>query len=252
MPRIRPKAVNAASPIHAARQKVPSVDMDHRGTHRFRCESRRLELAREPALAQHDQPVGELEQLLELLGHQQHRGALRSAGAQAVADRLGAAHVEAARRIERDDDTRLFAELSRHHHALNVAAGKRSQCRVQGWRPKAEPGEGRLRIRVHPRPVDAETAAIAPLAEGEVLRHAQLADARDLERILGDEGDAGLADARDRPPAPIPTPQQLASAAPPPASPYESAELPLTAARAARHADDLPFPNLHTYLLQAL
>src|SRR5258708_38889490 len=139
MPRIRPKAVNAASPIHAARQKVPSVDMDHRGTHRFWGESGRLELARDPSLTQHDEPVGELEQLFELLGHQQHRGALRSAGAQAVADCLGAAHVEAARRIEGGDETRLLivyeaAELSRHHHALNVAAGKRSQCRVQGWR----------------------------------------------------------------------------------------------------------------------
>src|SRR5260221_2505496 len=246
MPRIRPKAVNAASPIHAARQKVPSVDMDHRGTHRFWCESRRLELAREPALTQHDQPVGELEQLLELLGHQQLRGALRSAGAQAVADCLGAAHVEAARRIEGGDETRLFAKLARHHHALNVAAGKRSQCRVQGWRPKAEPGEGRLRIRVHPRPVDAETTAIAPLAKGEVLRHAQLADARDLERILGDEGDAGLADARDRPPAPILTPQQLASPARPPASRYESAQLPLTAAGDAPHPPDLASPNRET------
>src|SRR5260221_5779496 len=226
--------------------------MDHRGTHRFWCESRRLELAREPALTQHDQPVGELEQLLELLGHQQHRGALRSAGAQAVADCLGAAHVEAARRIEGGDETRLFAKLARHNHALNVAAGKRSQCRVQGWRPKAEPGEGRLRIRVHPRPVDAETAAIAPLAEGEVLRHAQLADARDLERILGDEGDAGLADARDRPPARILTPQQPGSAARPRASRYESAELALTAAGDARDAADPALPNVETELLQGV
>src|SRR5258706_7488080 len=251
MPRIRPKAVNAASPIHAARQKVPSVDMDHSGTHLLGREVGGLELGRDPAPAQHDQPVGELEQLLELLGHQQHRGALRSAGAQAVADRVRAPNIEAGRGIKRNDEARQLivyeaAKLARHPHALNVAAGKRSQCRVQGWRPKAEPGEGRLRIRVHPRPVDAETAAIAPLAEGEVLRHAQLADARDLERILGDEGDAGLADARDLTPAPLLTPQQLASAARPPASRYESAQVALTAAGDARDAADLAFPHMET------
>src|SRR5450755_1025510 len=97
MPSTTPKAANATSPFQEARHRaaaardaalaweavsvgmVRCVDSDHGRAHCCERESLRIELACDASLAQHDEPVAEFEQFFELLGHQQHRGAFRSA-----------------------------------------------------------------------------------------------------------------------------------------------------------------------------
>src|SRR5258708_23697487 len=90
----------------------------------------RCGLVNELTVENDDDPVGQLEQFIEVLADQQHRRA-------AVADRhdLGVdlrdrGKIEPKAGIGRDHDIDLAAELACQHRALNVAAGELSDRRV--------------------------------------------------------------------------------------------------------------------------
>ena len=79
-------------------------------------------LADDATLVQHDEPVGQGEQLVEILGHEEDRGTLRAAGQQLRAHVLGGPDVEAARRLRDDEHARVSREDARQQDLLDVAA----------------------------------------------------------------------------------------------------------------------------------
>ena len=79
-------------------------------------------LADDRALVHHGDPVGEREDLVEVLGDQQHADAVRRRLAQVAVHGLDRGDVEAARRRRGDEHARLALELAREHDLLQVAA----------------------------------------------------------------------------------------------------------------------------------
>ena len=74
----------------------------------------------------HADPVGELEDLVELGRDEQDRRARVALGDRLLVDELDAAHVEAAGRLVEDQEPQVAAELARHDRLLLVAAGQRA------------------------------------------------------------------------------------------------------------------------------
>ncbi len=86
---------------------------------------RRVELADDRALVHDRDPVGEREDLVEVLGDQQHADAVGGRLAQVRVHRLDRGDVEAARRRRGDEHARARRrELAREHDLLQVAAGE--------------------------------------------------------------------------------------------------------------------------------
>ena len=88
----------------------------------------------EPAAVHHADAVGELQDLVQLGGHEQHRGARVALGDRLAVDELDAADVQAARRLVEHQQPQVAVELARHDDLLLVAAGERARVRR---RPRA-------------------------------------------------------------------------------------------------------------------
>src|SRR4051794_2088879 len=89
------------------------------------------ELAGDPALVDHDDPVGERAHLLGLERHQQDAAARVALGDEPTVDELDRPDVEAARRLGGDQHTRVVRDLPRDHDLLLVAARQRRRHRVR-------------------------------------------------------------------------------------------------------------------------
>ena len=154
--------------------------------------SARAQLAADAAGVDHDDAVGEGEDLLELVGDQQHGDASVGGGAQALADELDRPDVEPAARLGGDEHGRLGGELAGEHDALLVAARQR---RERGVRPDAVDAELGDQLLGAPPPLAAVDAgqrpAAAEVVEREVLGDAQPEHAPGIVAVLGDQPDAG-------------------------------------------------------------
>ena len=104
------------------------------------------------ALVHHDDPVGEGEELVEVLADEQHCDAVRRGVAQVSVDGLDRADVEPARRRRDDERLRSARELPREHDLLQVAAREEPGGRVRPGaadvvaadelrRPRGDPAE---------------------------------------------------------------------------------------------------------------
>src|SRR5579872_242904 len=79
-------------------------------------------LVHHPALAHHEDPRREREDLVEVRAHQEHRGPPVAGGAQARVDLGHRGEIEAHTRIGRHEDVDVALELARQHGALDVAS----------------------------------------------------------------------------------------------------------------------------------
>ena len=87
--------------------------------------AQRGRLAGDAAVVEHDDPVGDGQQLVEVRADQQHAGARVAAAAQLGVHELGGADVDAARRLRGQHEARLALELAGDHELLRVAARQR-------------------------------------------------------------------------------------------------------------------------------
>ena len=79
-------------------------------------------------LVEHDDAVGQADQLVEVLRHQQDGGALRAARQQLLAHVLAGADIEAAGGLRHDHDLGVAREHARQQHLLDVAAAERGHA----------------------------------------------------------------------------------------------------------------------------
>src|SRR5829696_8416916 len=94
-------------------------------------------LADDLALEHDEDAVCEREHLLELERDQQDRTALVPLLDEPPVHELDRAHVEAARRLRRDEHLRVAVDLARHDHLLLVAAGERRRRRLRAAAARA-------------------------------------------------------------------------------------------------------------------
>ena len=81
-----------------------------------------LEIRRDAPVVHHDEAVGELHDLVEIGGDQQHRDAGAGELDELFADEFRGADVDAARRLVGQDQHGVVGELARDHDLLDVAA----------------------------------------------------------------------------------------------------------------------------------
>ena len=147
------------------------------------------------------------EQLVEVFGDQQHRGAARRAPARTARapPRRCACRDRASDRARRSASARAPTRASTRR-----AAGCRRKAPQRGHRATAAASRSRAALAACRRRVAASRAQarwIAPAAaEHEILAHRQARDERQRQRVVGNAGDAFLADARDGPVASRPRP----------------------------------------------
>src|SRR5207248_11710241 len=91
-------------------------------------------LAGDPALVDDRDPVGESEDLVEVLAQQQHAHAVRRRLVQVRVDALDRADVQAARGRSGDEHLRLPRELAGKHDLLQVAAREEANRRLRAGR----------------------------------------------------------------------------------------------------------------------
>ncbi len=89
----------------------------------------------EPALRDHREAVADLEQLVQLLRHDEHRDAVVAQVEQRLADLRGGADVHAPGRLRGDHHLRLLADLAADDELLQVAAGEAARRGVRARRP---------------------------------------------------------------------------------------------------------------------
>ena len=87
-------------------------------------------LADDPPVDDHDDPVGEVEDLLQLGRDQQHADAVGGGRAELAGHVLDGADVEPARRLGGDEHPRVVRQLAGQHDPLLVAARQRPHRRV--------------------------------------------------------------------------------------------------------------------------
>jgi hypothetical protein len=77
-------------------------------------------------VVQHQQAIAEFKQLVEVFGYDKYAGAAITGVAQQGAQGHGAACIEAAGRIKRDDQFRFMGQFAGQYDALQIAPG---ECR---------------------------------------------------------------------------------------------------------------------------
>ena len=110
----------------------------------------------------HDDPVGEGEDLLQLAGDQQHGNAPVGGGAQALADELDGPDVEAPARLRRHEHGRFGGQLTGEHDALLVATRQRRERGIRAGAVDPELVDQALRSPAPGRTIDAPRAAPRP------------------------------------------------------------------------------------------
>ena len=134
------------------------VGAEHQPADRVAVGGARVDDADHLAVVQHGDPVGHVEQLVEVLGDQQHAGAAGAAFEQQLLGSSGGGDVEAAARVGGDDQPGVAGEGAHEHDPLDVAARQRRQraLAVDGAQPA-----GLVALAVAPAdlaPVDARAA----------------------------------------------------------------------------------------------
>ena len=129
------------------------------------------QLADDPSGEQHDEPVGEGEQLVEVLGDQQHPAAGVAHPAQLLVDVGVGADVEATSRLGGDERPGLARQRPGEEHLLHVAA-RQAADRVVRFGPDVEVGDQPAGVLAHPVSL-REPAAPEPV---EVFEHEVLLD----------------------------------------------------------------------------
>ena len=87
----------------------------------------RRRLVDDPSVEHDDEAVGQLEQLVEILAHQQHGGAAIARRHDLRVDVGDRREVEAEHRIGGDQHIDLARQLARQHGALDIAARERAR-----------------------------------------------------------------------------------------------------------------------------
>ena len=154
------------------------------------------QLADDPSGEQHDDAIGEGEQLVEVLGDQQDTATGLAQPAQLVVDVGVGADVEAAGRLGGDEGAGLAGQRPGEEHLLQVAAGQPADG-VVGLGADVEVGDQPPGVLAHPvalgEPVPPEAVEVLEhevLLDGQPRNHAAAA-------ILGDPPEPG-ADPTDR------------------------------------------------------
>ena len=136
----------------------PTLDAERRQGHPHAChqepdlvDSRdaRVDLADEPALVHHDDPICQGQDLVEILTDQEHGDAVRRRVAQEPMDGLDRADVQAARRRGDHERLRPARELPREDDLLQVAAREH---------PRRDLGAGRAPDVIAPDHLDGTVA----------------------------------------------------------------------------------------------
>ena len=154
-------------------------------------------LVDDAAVRHHDDAVGQLQDLVEVLADQQHRRAGVAGRHDPGADLGDGGEVEAEAGIGHDEEVDRVGELARQHGPLHVAAGQRGDRRLGGGGLHPEPRDQILAAPAHGagvepdgRPgLDASRRLAAPVegAEGQVLGHRHARRAGVAQRLLRDE-----------------------------------------------------------------
>ncbi len=123
---------------------APSIT---RSSTRSSSSSRARRLVHDPALADHQHPVGEPEHLGHLAGHQQHRHAVVGEPADQRVELARAPDVDAAGGLVEQQHVAAVQQPAGEHRLLLVAAGQRAHRAGGVGRPDVEPRGDRARPR---------------------------------------------------------------------------------------------------------
>ena len=147
-----PCASSARDAMDAAHHQADLVDPERGDVAR----------GRQPALVDDAEPVGELEQLVEILRDHHHGRALGGEIDQLLPDRGGSAGIHAPGRLADDEHAGRLADLAAHDELLQVAARKRA-------RQRRRPGGADVEALDHGR---GEARHVAPADDAERRRAA--------------------------------------------------------------------------------
>src|SRR2546429_6794553 len=186
-----------------------------------------LQHADDAAAVDHGEAVGQRQDLVQLRRHQQHGQAVVPALHDLPVDELDRAHVDAARRLARDQHRGPPVQLPRHDHLLLVASGQRPERLARALCADVEGPDDRLRVL--PDGLEAADQAagerrLVEVRQDEVVRHRQLQDGAHAVAVGGDQAEAGPGgpappqpgDVPSRPPAPARPPPPAPGRRPPP------------------------------------
>ena len=152
-----------------------------------------LEVGHDLAAVEHHQTVGELDDLVQVSGDQQHRRPCPRELHQLLADELRGAHVDASGGLVGDDQRRLGGELPGHHHLLDVAAGEHLHLLLGGLAEDLVFLHQPLALLVDGLHVEegavVELLLVEPVGDHVLLDAGGVRDAVD-HPVLGDQGDA--------------------------------------------------------------
>jgi hypothetical protein len=188
------------------------------------------------------QPVGDLEQLVELFAHHQQRAAGVAQREQLAADLRRGADVDAPRRLRGDQNFRLLADFAADDELLQVAA-REAACRgLRVGRAHVECGDDLRRTGAHRVGANEAASHEAALARRQqrILGERHLGHGAATQSLLGDEGQAAPAARRGAEPS-----RRLAAqhdrvpARLRPLARQRRQQFLLSVARDARNADDL-------------
>ena len=152
-------------------------------------------LAGDLALVDDEDPVGEREDLLELERDEQDRAALVALGDEAAVEELDRPHVEAARRLGRDQHLRVARDLARDDDLLLVAAGEAARARLRAAAAHVELLDQPCGALDHPRgkqPAPLRVRRLRVVVQPDVLRDGELEDETAPLTVLRDVPDAGV------------------------------------------------------------
>ena len=137
----------------------------------------RSELAHDLALVDHEDPVGEREDLLQLERDEQYRTPLVALLDEAAMDELDRTDVEAARRLGRDQHLRVAIDLAREHDLLLIAAreatGERLRAAAADVELLQQPPRP-LHQALRKEPAEARGGLMVVVVEGDVLRQREV------------------------------------------------------------------------------
>src|SRR5450755_4643623 len=105
---------------------------------------RRLHARRDATLGDDDEPVADLEQLLELLADDEHGAAVVAQRQQFAADLRRRADIDAPGRLRDDEQLRVGVDLAADDELLQVAAGEALRRRARPAGPHVEAPDQRL------------------------------------------------------------------------------------------------------------
>jgi hypothetical protein len=147
----------------------------------------RAQVGRDPALAQHHDPVGQPEHLVDVVAGQQDRGALLPQAHDQLFDLSRLLHAQRRRRLVQGQQPRPAAHGPGHRHQLPLPAGQRADGQGGVLQRDAQRAQQRRSGRVEPGLGPHQPPRL--LAEQDVSRDIQVVAQR---QVLPDHGDPEL------------------------------------------------------------